>query len=69
MNKPVIKWVSGITATAGLAALIGSSAIRLNAMEEKTEKVDGMEFEIRVISITLKLLFPDKYRQAEELAK
>ncbi len=69
MNRQAVKWATEAIVLVGLAAFVARSAIRLNDMETETTKVSGIEYDIRVICITLKLLAPEKYRQAEELAK
>ncbi len=69
MNRHVVKWAAGVTALLTLVITIASGAIRLNKMEERTKKVETMEYRTRVVFIYLQLKDPDGFKQALELAK
>lgn len=69
MNRSIVNRVAAVTAILTLGATIAAGAIRLNRMEERTNKVDTMEYRTRVVFIYLQLKDPNGFKQALELAK
>lgn len=69
MNRDVVKWAGGVMVVLGLVGSIAAGAVRLNKMEERTNKVETMEYRTRVVFIYLQLKDPEGFKQALELAK
>lgn len=68
MNKQ-IKWASGVLVFIGLITVIANAAVRLNKLEEQGGKVPQVEKAVKIITLYIKLVDPDNYKRAEELAK
>lgn len=72
MNTPlykVAKWAGAIATILTLGGWMSRSSVRIHKMEEETGKVTGIQRDVQVIKMTLKLIAPEKFKQAEELAK
>lgn len=72
MNIPlysVAKWAGAIITVLTLGGWVSRSSVRLHKVEEESAKVDGIERQVKIITLYLKLQDPNLYKQAEELAK
>lgn len=69
MNRQVAKWAAGVTVIIGLVVYIAQAAVRLNAIEEKAAKVPDVEKQVRIITIYIKLVDPENFDRATELAE
>lgn len=69
MNKSVVKWAAGLLTILGLAAFVGNSAIRLSDMEKRTDEVEPIKQNQKIMLVYMKLQNPVLFHKAEELAK
>lgn len=63
------KWAGAILALGTLGGWMSSASVRLHKLEEQANQVPSVQRDIKIIKLTLKLLAPEKYKQAEELAQ
>ena len=63
------KWAGAVLTLLLLGGWVSRSSVRLHKVEEEAAKVTGIEMDVKIIKLTLKLLAPEKYKQAEELAR
>ena len=68
VNKTLVGWASGALVLIALITAFAGFVTRLNAMETETKKVQGIEKNIQIITLYLKLQDPDLYKKAESLA-
>ena len=67
MNPQVIKWASGIIVLITLSGFVGSTAVRMDRVEQEAKKVAGLEKHMELVLIYLKLQDPDLYEKAVRL--
>lgn len=65
----VAKWAGAIITLGVLGGWMSSATVRLHKLEEQANQVPSVQHDLKIIKLTLKLLAPDKYKQAEDLAK
>lgn len=63
------KWAGAALTVLTLGGWMSSASVRLHKMEAETGKVAGIEHQVKVITLYLKLQDPTLYKKAEELAQ
>lgn len=63
------KWAGALASIGVLGGWMSSASVRLHKLEERAEQVPDIRRDVQIIKLTLKLLAPEKFKQAEELAE